>query len=143
MFRAFLMTNVFALAACLNATNVQAADDPHHEHLMKCAKACADCQLQCDMCFQHCAALLTQGEKAHAVTMRSCVDCAEVCKATATLSARHSPFTGGVCEVCVKVCDQCAASCEQFPDDKHMASCAKSCRDCAKECREMMKHAAN
>jgi len=143
MFRTFLMANVVALSVVFNATNVRAADSPHHEHFMKCAKACADCQMQCDMCFQHCAALLSQGEKAHALTMRSCVDCAEVCKLAATLNARGSPFAGGVCEVCAKVCDQCATACEKFPDDKHMAGCAKSCRDCAKECREMMKHAAN
>jgi hypothetical protein len=30
--------------------------------------------------------------------------------------------------------------CEKFPDDKHMAACAKSCRDCAKACREMIQH---
>jgi len=143
MFRAILTTSIFALAASFNASSVQAADDQHHEHYMKCAKACADCQLQCDMCFQHCAGLVAQGEKTHAATMRSCIDCAEVCKTAATLSARHSPVAGSVCEVCAKVCDQCAVACEKFPDDKHMAACAKSCRDCAKECREMMKHTAN
>jgi len=142
MCRVFLTTNVFALVLCLNATSAQAADQ-HHEHFLKCAKACADCQVQCDMCFQHCAGLLTQGEKAHAATMRSCVDCADICKAAATLSARSSAFAAGVCEVCAKACDDCATACEKFPDYKHMAGCAKSCRDCAKECREMMKHAAH
>jgi hypothetical protein len=137
-----MTATIFALTICLNASSIQAADDPHHGHFVKCAKACADCQVQCDSCFQHCAGLVTQGEKAHAVTMRSCVDCAEVCKAAASLSGRQSPYAASVCEACAKVCDQCATECEKFPNDKHMADCATSCRNCAKECREMVKHAA-
>lgn len=141
MVRVFLFTGVIAVA-CLTGANLQ-ADDSHHEHFMKCAKACADCQLQCDMCFQHCSELVAKGDKDHTQTMHSCVDCADCCKLAATLSARQSQFAGAACECCAKCCDECASKCEKFPDDKHMASCATSCRDCAKECRLMMKHLSN
>ena len=143
MFRNLLFGGVVAVAACVHGSNVRAADDPHHEHFLKCAKVCADCQILCDMCFQHCAALVVKGDKNRDKTMQTCVDCADCCKLAATLSARMSPFAGAACECCAKCCDACAAACEKFPDDKHMAECANSCRDCAKECRAMMKHVAN
>jgi hypothetical protein len=115
----------------------------HHEHFAACAKACADCQVSCDSCFHHCAALVAEGKKDHVKTMHTCVDCGECCKLAATLAARGSPFAKDACDCCAKCCDECAKACEKFPDDKHMAACAKSCRDCAKACREMIKHLAH
>ena len=115
-------------------------EDGHHGHMMKCAKVCADCQLQCDSCFTHCRILLTEGKKDHAKTVQTCADCGECCKLAATLTARNSPFSAAACECCAKCCDECATACEKFADDKHMAECAKSCRDCAKACREMLEH---
>jgi hypothetical protein len=140
-----LMTVMLAtcsLALSPLATVVK-AEDPHMkhaEHFMQCAKACVECQLQCDLCFKHCLTLLAEGKKDHARTVQSCVDCADHCKLAATLSSRMSPYAGFACEGCAKSCDDCATLCEKFPDDKHMAACAKSCRDCAKSCREMTKH---
>jgi hypothetical protein len=112
----------------------------HHGQMMQCAKACADCQLQCDSCFDHCRKFLAEGKKEHAKTAQTCADCGECCKLAATLTARSSPFSAPACECCAKCCDECAAACEVFKDDKHMAECAKSCRDCAKACREMLEH---
>lgn len=118
-------------------------DDAHPEHMLKCAKTCADCQISCDMCFHHCSELLAKGSKEHASTMHLCVDCAECCSTAARLVARSSPLAAAACECCAKCSDQCAAACEKFKDDRHMADCAKACRDCAKACREMMKHLMN
>ena len=128
------------------AVGANAFADEGHEQAMPfevCAKACADCQTQCDSCFDHCAVLVAKGDKDHVKSMRACVDCAECCKLAATLCARHSPFAAAACECCAKCNDECASACEKFPDDKHMAMCAKSCRDCAKACREMIKHLAH
>ena len=130
----------FALALAGFAGVARAADaDAHHGHFESCAKACADCQLQCDSCFHHCATLVADGKKDHAKTMHTCVDCADCCKLAATLTARHSSFAVPACECCAKCCEECAAACEKFHNDKHMADCAKSCRDCAKACHEMVK----
>jgi hypothetical protein len=112
--------------------------DAHHEHLNKCAKVCAECQVSCDSCFHHCASLVEKGNKEHVITMHTCVDCAEFCALAAKLSARQSPFTSIACDGCAKACDECAKECEKFKEDKHMAACAKSCRDCAKACRAMI-----
>jgi hypothetical protein len=112
----------------------------HAEHFAKCAKACADCMNSCSSCFQHCAGLATTGKQDHVKTMNLCNDCSEFCSAAAKLSARGGPLAGLLCEACAKACDQCGADCAKFPDDKHMADCAKACKDCAVACREMVKH---
>lgn len=112
----------------------------HGDHLMKCAKACANCQLTCDSCFKHCLTLAANGKKEHAQSARYCADCAECCKTCATLCARNSPLARHMLDGCAKCCADCAAACAKFPDDRHMAECATVCRDCAKECREMIKH---
>jgi hypothetical protein len=125
----------------VRADDKPAKEEHAHGHFDKCAKACADCQVSCDSCFHHCATLVAKGEKDHARTMHTCVDCAECCKLAASLCARQSPFAKNACDCCAKCCDECAKACEHFKDDKHMAACAKSCRDCAAACREMMKHA--
>jgi len=116
-------------------------DNPHAAHMLKCAAMCADCQVQCDACFHHCASLVTEGKKEHAISMNCCVDCADCCNLCATLCARQSAMSAHALECCVKCCEQCAAACEKFPEDKQMAACAKSCRNCAKECAAMVKMA--
>jgi hypothetical protein len=132
---------LMVLALGVFALPVNPAQAQHHkEAFAKCAKACADCQVECDACFSHCKDLLTAGKKEHATTLQMCVDCAECCTLAAKLTARGSPFAGNACETCAKCCDECAAACEKFKDDEHMARCAKVCRTCAAECREMLKH---
>lgn len=121
---------------------VAKAHNEHGEHFMKCAKVCADCQLQCDSCFKHCLALLADGKRAHSMAAQLCADCAECCGTCSTLCARESILARPMLECCAKCCDECAAACEKISDDKHMAECAKSCRECAKHCREMLKHFA-
>src|SRR5438874_2306011 len=137
------MFRTFCLAASALAIVVvwpARAGHEHAEHLLKCAKVCADCQLQCDSCFKHCLSLVAGGNTEHKKSAQLCVDCADCCKLCAALCARQSPLANPVLDCCAKCCDQCAAGCEKLPQDKHMAQCAKSCRDCAQECRAMLKH---
>jgi hypothetical protein len=110
----------------------------------KCAKACADCMLECDSCAHHCAKLVLKGEKKHARTMATCVDCGTVCGAAAQIVARHGPLAVTICESCAKSCDTCGKACREVgPDDDHMKRCAKACEDCAKACRDMIRHAGH
>jgi len=135
-----------AVLALLAAAPVRAEDKEkpahaHHEHFLKCAKACGACAMQCDSCYSHCAHLVIGGQKEHARTMALCNDCGLICGVAAGLSARGGPLAATQCEACAKACDVCGAACEKVKDDKHMADCAKACRDCAAACREMIKHA--
>ena len=134
-----LSTIAFALLAV--SGSVFSADSPHADHLKKCASTCADCQVQCDACFHHCASLVADGKKEHAKCMHLCVDCADCCKMCASLCARQSTLSAHAALCCSKCCEDCAAACEAIPDDKEMAACAKACRNCAKECLEMSKMA--
>lgn len=138
----YLMAATLAIAVAPVGQSARAQDE-HAEHFMKCAKLCADCQLQCDSGFKHCLTLLADDKKEHAKTAQlcaDCADCAECCKTCATLCARQSPLARPMLGCCAECCDECAVACEKTPDDKHMAACAKSCRDCAKECRAMLKN---
>jgi hypothetical protein len=136
---------VAALALALGGARAQEDKKGHmHKHFEKCAKACAVCMLECESCATHCGGLVLKGEKKHVLTLRTCLDCAEVCASAAKIVARQGPASVLVCESCAKVCDQCGAVCEKLgPDDEHMKRCAKACRDCARECREMIKHAGH
>ncbi len=122
-----------------------AAEKASHAHgyFDVCAKACADCQLQCDSCHHHCAHLVAEGKKDHFATMRLCNDCAAVCAVSARIASGHGPLSVTICESCAKACDICGAACEKHPSDEHMVKCAKACRDCAKACRDMIQHAGH
>ena len=138
-----ILSSVLALAWLVMASaTIHAAPqhgDQHASQLTKCAKVCADCQLECDSCFAHCLKLLADGKKEHAATAQLCADCAECCKTCATLCARQSPLAAHMLECCAKCCDQCAEACAKYTDDEHMAKCAKACQECAKHCRETLK----
>ena len=126
--------------AGLTAPAVRADDkDQAHEQMLKCAKACLDCQKECECGFYHCGRLVAEGKKEHAKMMMLCADCAELCSTAGKLAARSSPFAPLACEACAKSCEACAECCEKFTDEGHMKG-AKACRDCARECREMIKH---
>jgi len=114
--------------------------DKHSAHFEQCAKACADCMRECDLCARHCADLVAAGQKEHLRTLGACLDCSSFCTSAAKITARRGPMAGLICEACAKACDECGAACEKFPDDAMMAKCAKECRNCAKACREMLKH---
>ncbi len=129
-----------ALFAAGTASAAQRDQGAHGEHFDMCAKACADCQIECQSCNHHCAQLLAEGQKQHLQTMKLCADCGDVCAAAANIVARHGALSAAICESCAKACDECGKACEKFPDDKHMKACAEECKKCAKACREMMKH---
>jgi hypothetical protein len=122
------------------------AKDSNSEHqgqgpMAHCAKACADCMRACESCARHCAHQVATGEKGYMTTLGTCGDCGDICATAAKIVSRRGPFAVEVCETCTKACDKCGAACAKYPQDKHMAHCAKVCRDCAKACRDMVKNA--
>ena len=123
---------------------VRAADKtaPHVHRspaMQKCIAACRDCTDQCETCFVHCTNLVASGKKEHLPTLKSCIDCGDLCAIAAKIMARNGALVGPSCDGCAKGCDACATACEKYPDDEHMKACAKACRDCAKVCRAMLK----
>ncbi len=108
--------------------------------LLTCAKACSDCQRECDGCATHCAELLQKGERDHFTTLQTCLDCADVCAAASHVVARGGPFTHLICEACIDACAKCGAQCAKFPASERMKACAAECRRCEEACREMLQH---
>lgn len=121
-----------------------AAGASGHQHghdgqvMRDCAAECAKCQEICDSCAAHCLKMLGEGKKAHAETLQTCLDCAEICAAADRVVARSGPFSNIICRACADACLHCAEACERFPDDQHMADCARECRKCASVCQQML-----
>ena len=111
--------------------------------MQKCAAECYDCAQECDSCAMHCTEMVAKGKQDHISTLRSCLDCADICRAAGASSARSGVHSATICKACADVCEACAAACEKHKDDDLMAKCAKACRECAKECRNMVPHGAH
>jgi hypothetical protein len=133
----------WALVGMGAATAQQTKGVEHLEHnaaMQACAKACSDCQRECDMCATHCAHLLHEGKKEHIASLMTCQDCATICSAAAQIVARGGPFAGSICTACADACNRCGKQCDKFADDQHMKKCAEECRKCEKACNDMIKH---
>ncbi|MFT5327637.1 MAG: hypothetical protein ACI8P0_005529 [Planctomycetaceae bacterium] len=110
-------------------------DDLLFSSFSECADACSDCAKLCNACFDHCTTMLQAGQKGYSLTMRTCIDCAEVTRVCAALCSRESRLAKVLTEACARFCDRAASECEKFKKDKHMAECAEQCRRCAASCR--------
>jgi hypothetical protein len=138
-----LVLAVGSVAVSTQSGQTQEKKVSHMEHsaaLQACAEACSNCQRSCDSCATHCAHLLADGKKDHLGTLNSCQDCATICAAASRIVARGGPYSALICDACAKACAQCAAACDKFADDKHMAACAAECRKCEKACKAMLAH---
>lgn len=117
------------------------AVDPHMSHFMDCAKACDDCARMCNMCAAHCTKMVADGKKEHLATVRTCVDCASICKSASEIVIKSGPFSDLICTACADACKRCGDACEKHAEhDPIMKQCASECRKCENACRTMMKH---
>ena len=135
-----LLLTLGATAVTLTGlTQVRAAEHGAYgnSHADHCARACADCLIECARHVHHCTQHLADGHKAYAKYLELCGACAASC--SACIQACFGPAGAQAAEDCAKLCDACAAECEKFGDDEPMKQCAKSCRACAKSCREFAK----
>ena len=107
--------------------NNQALGDAVH-HLMYAAKMSLSCADSC-MAEPH----------DMAQCIRLCLDCSDICEATARLGLRRTgddqPMLRELLELCARMCEACAAECEKH-DHEHCKLCALICRECAEDCRK-------
>jgi hypothetical protein len=104
--------------------------------LRECIGHCSGCHNLCMDTVAHCLDL--GGKHASREHVGLLLDCADLCRTSADLMLRGSPFHGQVCAVCADVCQRCAEECERLAgDDELMRHCAELCRRCAAACREM------
>jgi hypothetical protein len=79
--------------------------------------------------------------------LRKCVrtnlDCADVCDATARVLSRHTGYDANISrallEACIAACRACGDECEQHASmHEHCRVCAEACRACEAACRELL-----
>ena len=75
--------------------------------------------------------------------IRLCLDCADVCTATAGVISRQADYDANVAkpllEACAAICKSCGDECERHARmHEHCRVCAEACRRCEQACRELL-----
>jgi hypothetical protein len=104
------------------------------EHLSACIYACNLCAHACDYAAAACLNEKNPGWLTRCIALT--LDCAAMCRITATYMARDSELTDRVLSLCAEVCEVCAEECERHDFD-HCRKCARACRRCAEEFRRI------
>jgi|AGTN01.2.fsa_nt_gi hypothetical protein len=126
--------SVFALlfAFCLSAGTPTFAADKEKAPAAHCCGNCSECLETCKKTLEYCKKKGGKhADKAHIDTMK---DCIALCGACTDLSARKSPLTAKLQNVCADACTKCAESCEKL-NDKKMQDCVDMCKKCAEHCK--------
>ena len=104
------------------------------ESIVECSQACTACA---DACLS----------EEMVADLRKCVrtnmDCADVCDATARVLSRHTGYDANISrallEACIAACKACGDECEQHASvHEHCRVCAEACRACEAACRELL-----
>lgn len=102
--------------------------------LVECAQACTACA---DACLS----------EEMVADLRKCVrtnlDCADSCSATARILSRHTGYGADITrahlEACVVACRSCGDECAQHAGmHDHCRVCAEACRACESACAELL-----
>ena len=74
--------------------------------------------------------------------IRLCLDCADICAATAGVTSRLTDYdatvTRPLLEACVAICKSCGDECERHAHMPHCRVCAEACRRCEQACRDLL-----
>jgi len=74
--------------------------------------------------------------------IRLCLDCVDVCTATAAVISRPADYDADVTrpllQACVAICKSCGDECERHAHMQHCRVCAEACRRCEQACRELL-----
>jgi len=101
--------------------------------LNACIQACLECFRSCQsLSLTHC--LQEGGKHVEPEHFRLMMDCAELCRSTATLMMNGSPYHARACGLCAEVCRACGESCKDLDG---MEACVRACEECAESCERM------
>jgi hypothetical protein len=75
--------------------------------------------------------------------IRLCLDCADICTATAAVTSRQTAYDANVTrpllEACVVSCKTCGDECERHArHHAHCRVCESACRRCEQACRQLL-----
>ena len=109
--------------------------------LLRCAEECLDCGASCTACAD---ASLSESDLWELTgVIRVCLDCADVCEATARIATRQtrpdSRLVRAMIEACAAACVACAEECDRHAaHHEHCRICADVCRRCKAACDEVL-----
>lgn len=108
--------------------------------LTRALEALAACQVVCSTCADAC--LAENGVADLRTCIRTDLDCADVCAATARVLSRaraSDVVAQSLLAACVAACRACATECEQHAGvHEHCRACAEACRRCADACEDLL-----
>ena len=99
------------------------------QELMQALGVCAG---HCDYCATAC--LNERDVQMLSRCIRLDLDCAGICRLTASFAARGSEHTNHLLKECAEICEACAEECEKHSHMDHCRACAEACRQCADAC---------
>ncbi len=94
------------------------------------ARAAEDCARVCEDAANQSIVLIS-----YADTLRSCLDCSTVCRATATVAGRGGSTIVELALACAAACKDCADQCDRADLDPQLKTVAAACRACEAVCR--------
>ena len=101
--------------------------------LNDCAQACA-ADADADLAEQDLAEMVR--------CIRLCLDCTDICTATAGVISRPAEYDPGttrpLLQACAAICKSCGDECERHAHMPHCRVCAEACRRCERACRELL-----
>ena len=104
-----------------------------HEKSIVLIEALTRCAFECSHCAMACL------DEDDIKTLGQCIkldlDCAEVCRTTASLLSRGSDHGVHLLEECAEICNACADECEKHSHMEHCKRCAEVCTACAEACQ--------
>jgi hypothetical protein len=108
------------------------------DQLARCIDACHDCAQACTACADAC---LSEELVADLVkTIRTNLDCTDVCETTAAVLSRHTGYDANVSRAvlvaCAQACNSCGAECDLHQEMEHCRICAETCHACERICLE-------
>jgi len=68
------------------------------------------------------------------------VECAEICRTTASFLRWNSAFCKAACALCAETCERCAWECARIPGDEQARRVLEACEQCAGACRVLTQH---
>ena len=108
---------------------------------IECITAAYSSAEACNVCADAC--LSEEDPAAQIDCIRTSLDCADICLATARIVSRmtrtNKELVGAQLRACHTACEICAAECGKDGDEmEHCRICAEACRRCAKACSELL-----
>jgi hypothetical protein len=98
------------------------------ETLNNCATECSHCAMSC---------LEEKDVKMLTACIKLNIDCAEVCRMTASLLSRGSEHGIHLLAECAEICNACGTECKEHSHMEHCRKCAEVCFNCAEECTSL------